>query len=312
MINRRHIRIKVMQSFYALLQSKSDDLPREQKFLYFSIDKLYDLYVLQLTLLVEVQKMAKKRLSIAQKGRLGSIENQQAFTNLSNNRFLNIIEESVSLKEYIAAKNLNNWKDVTEYVQIILDKIKENDLFIAYDKLKEPNFNEDKEFVITIFKEIVAPNDKLLDYYEDQYIGWVDDIPFVNTLISKNYAKINKNSLFILRGLYKDEDDRELVKKLFTKSVLHHTEFDDEIDKKTPNWDYDRIAGIDLLLIKMALVEFVYFPSIPTKVTINEYLEIAKNYSSDKSSFFINGVLDKIEKKYSKEGKINKIGRGLI
>jgi len=312
MINRRHIRIKVMQSFYALLQSKSDDLVREEKFLYFSIDRLYDLFVLQISILSEVQKLAQKRLAISKKGRVTVIENKQGLENLSNNTFLNLIDESVSLKEYITYKNLDNWKDATEYLQIILDEIKGSELFTSYDKIKQPSYTDDKEFVIAVFKEIVAPNEKLFDYYEDQYIGWVDDIPFVNTLVLKQFAKTNENGIIILGDLYKDDDDRSFVKELFTKVALHHTEFDSDIDEKTPNWEYDRIAEMDLILIKMAMTEFLYFPSIPTKVTINEYLEIAKDYSSEKSSFFINGVLDKLEKEYKSSGKIQKIGRGLI
>lgn len=312
MINRRHIRIKVMQRFYALLQSKSDNLPREEKFLYFSIDKLLDLYVLQITLLVEVQKLAQKRLSISKKGRITKIEHAKSFENLTKNKFLKLIDESISLKEYIISKNLENWKDVTEYLQIILDEVKKSQLFITYGEIESPSFKDDKQFIIAIFKEIVAPNEKLFDYYEDQHIGWIDDIPFVNTLLVKHFSKIKESTIFQLENLYKDDDDRDFVKELFTKVALRHTEFDKDIDDKTPNWEYDRIAEMDLILIKMAMTEFLFFPSIPTKVTINEYLEIAKDYSSDKSSFFINGVLDKIEKEYKANGSINKIGRGLI
>ena len=312
MINRRHIRIKVMQSFYALLQSKSDNLPREEKFLYFSIDKLHILYVLQLSILVEVRKLAKKRLEISKKGRVSTLENAQGFENLVQNKFLSLIDESVSLKEIITNKNIHHWKDATEYLQIILDEIKESDLFKNYSNITTPTFKEDKQFISNVFKEIVAPCDKLNDYYEDQYIGWVDDLPFVNTLIVKQFSKLKENNILIIEGLYKDDDDKLFVKKLFTKVALHHTEFDKDIDEKTPNWEYDRIAEMDLILIKMAMTEFIYFPSIPTKVTINEYLEIAKDYSSEKSSFFINGVLDKIEKEYKSNDKINKIGRGLI
>lgn len=312
MINRRHIRIKVMQSFYALLQSKSDDLVREEKFLYFSIDKVFNLFILQLTILAEVQKLATKRLNISNKGRVSTIENKQGFENLSNNSFLNIIDESVSLKEITTSKNIDNWKDSTEYIQIMLDLIKKSDLFLTYTELKSPTFNDDKQFAVAIFKEIIAPNEKIIDYYEDQYIGWIDDLPLVNTLVVKQYYKIKENGNVFLDDLYKDEDDKKFVKSLFTKTVLHHTEFDAVLDEKTPNWEYDRIAEIDLILMKMAMTEFLYFPTIPTKVTINEYLEIAKDYSSEKSSFFINGVLDRIEKEYKKSGKIEKIGRGLI
>jgi len=312
MVNRRHIRIKVMQSFYALLQSKSDDLVREEKFLYFSIDKLYNLYILQLIILVEVQKLASKRLEISKKSRVKTIDNIQGFKNLSNNSVLKIIDESVSLKEIIDNRNIHNWKDATEYIQVILDEIKASDLFLDYTKITSPSFKDDKQFITDVFKEVVAPNEKLTDYYEDQYIGWIDDLPLVNTLMLKQFTKIKENGIIIIENLYKDEDDRSFVKELFTKVALHHTEFDKKIDKMTPNWEYDRIAEMDLILIKMAITEFLYFPSIPTKVTINEYLEIAKDYSSEKSSFFINGVLDKMEKEYKKDGAIKKIGRGLI
>jgi len=312
MVNRRHIRIKVMQSFYALLQSKSDDLVREEKFLYFSIDKLYNLYILQLIILVEVQKLASKRLEISKKSRVKTIDNIQGFKNLSNNSVLKIIDESVSLKEIIDNKNIHNWKDATEYIQVILDEIKTSDLFLDYTKITSPSFKDDKQFITDVFKEVVAPNEKLTDYYEDQYIGWIDDLPLVNTLMLKQFTKIKENGIIIIENLYKDEDDRSFVKELFTKVALHHAEFDKKIDKMTPNWEYDRIAEMDLILIKMAITEFLYFPSIPTKVTINEYLEIAKDYSSEKSSFFINGVLDKMEKEYKKDGTIKKIGRGLI
>lgn len=301
-----------MQSFYALLQSKSDNIIKEEKFLYFGIDRLHDLYALQVILFIEVSKLAKKRLEISKKNRIVTIENKQALENLANNQFLQIIDESISLKEHIDVKKLDNWNDATEYVQIVLDKIKESTLFLSYNEIKQPTFNEDKNFIIDAFKKIIAPNEKLEDYYEDQYIGWVDDIPFINTLIVKNFKKTIENGIFTFGKLYKDEDDREFVKTLFRKVALHHTEFDKEIDGKTPNWDFDRIAEMDLILIKMAMTEFVYFPSIPTKVTINEYLEIAKDYSSEKSSFFINGVLDKIEKEMKENKKIVKIGRGLI
>ncbi len=312
MLNRRHIRIKVMQSVYALLQSKSDDLTREEKFLYFSIDKLYELYILQLSLLVEVQGLANKRRIIFEKNRIVAKEALQGVTNISNNKFLDIFKNSVSLTDYQVSKNINNWKDATEYIQVIFDAIKESDYFETYAKIKNPSFKEDKEFVVAIYKKIIAPNDKLADYYEDQYIGWVGDIPFVNTAMVKTLSKLKESSTFILSALYKDDDDYNFVKELFQKVVLNHTSLDTVIDKETPNWDYDRIADIDLILIKMAIIEFLEFPSIPTKVSINEYLEIAKDYSSGKSSFFINGVLDKIEKKYQKDEKITKIGRGLL
>jgi len=174
------------------------------------------------------------------------------------------------------------------------------------------SFNEDKSFIIDIFKNVIAPNEKLADYFEGINITWVDDIPFVNTWVLKELNSLKESKLYHLGKLYKDDEDKKFVLNLFRKVVLKHQDFTEVINDKTPNWDAERIADIDLILIKMALSEFIHFPSIPTKVSINEYIEISKDYSSQKSSFFINGVLDKILKQYNTEKKINKIGRGLM
>ena len=185
-------------------------------------------------------------------------------------------------------------------------------MFKEYAKIKTPSFKDDKHFVLKLYKEFIAPNDKLLDFYESENIGWVDDLPYVNTQIVKDLNSLNEYGLFTIDSLFKNEVDRQFAKDLFKKTILHFNDYDAEIDELTPNWEFDRIAQIDLILIKMGITEFLYFPSIPIKVTINEYIEIAKDYSSDKSSIFINGILDKISKQLLKEGKIKKIGRGLI
>jgi N utilization substance protein B len=143
-------------------------------------------------------------------------------------------------------------------------------------------------------------------------LSWVDDLPFVNTMVIKSIKNLKPGEPVSLDLLQVNEEDREFMIDLFRKSVLHHADYDDEIDGKTPNWDNDRIAEIDMILIKMALTEFLYFPSIPTKVTINEYIEIAKDYSTQKSSYFVNGVLDKLLKEYQEAKRLNKSGRGLL
>ena len=152
----------------------------------------------------------------------------------------------------------------------------------------------------------------MADYFEDKNISWVDDIPFVNTWVVKTLNRMSASKVFILGDLYKDESDEKFVLELFRKVILNHEKYDEIINKKTPNWDSERIADIDLILIKMAISEFLHFPSIPTKVSINEYIELSKDYSSQKSSFFINGVLDKILKEFTEAKKINKMGRGLL
>lgn len=312
MINRRHIRVKVMQSVYALHQSKSDNLTKEENFLKKSIVEMQDLHVLLLSLLVEVQKKAQNHLEIAKKKYLASEEEQQSKIKFVNNAVFSALSSSLSLADYIDKKKLNNWSLDDEFVRMIWDLIQESELYKEYIALENSSFNQDKDFIIQVYKEIIAPNDKLADYFESHKITWVDDIPFVNTWIVKDLKNLKANKPFKLGKLYKDDEDEKFVLDLFRKVVLKGSEFDEEINKKTPNWDADRIAEIDLILIKMALTEFVFFPSIPTSVSINEYIEIAKDYSSQKSSFFINGVLDKILKEYKLKGEIKKIGRGLL
>lgn len=313
MLNRRHIRVKVMQSIYALFQSKSDDLVKEVKFLKHSVTSIYDLYILMLSLLIEVRNLAENHQEIAKSKYLATSEDINPSRRFIDNHILQNLDNNKSLQAYIKEKKLFNWRDDNEYVRLILDAIKDSNIYKNYmNSDKNHSFQDDLEFIIEIYKSIIAPNDKLFDYFESQKISWVDDIPFVNTWFLKNIKKIKPETIFNNKRLYKDSDDEDFLVQLFKKVALHHTEFDADIDNKTPNWDTDRIAEVDFILIKMALTEFIYFPSIPTRVTINEYIEIAKDYSTTKSSFFINGVLDKLLKEYTSSKRIQKIGRGLL
>lgn len=312
MINRRHIRVKVMQSVYAMQQSHSDDLVKEEKFLKHSIQKMFDLYVLNLQLIIEVQKLAKKRLELSKKKILATQEELQPNTKFVDNRLINLLADSVSLEGYLELNKLDNWYLNDDYVKIVLDQLLDSDLYSKYMTSKDNNFNEDRTFVVNFFKEIIAPNEKIADYYEDVMISWVDDIPFVNTWVVKSLNKQSPKNPFILGSLYKDQEDKDFVGNLFNKTMLNHHKYNDDIKEKTPNWEADRIAEIDMILIKMAITEFLHFPSIPSKVTINEYIELAKDYSTEKSGYFINGVLDKLSKDYQENNKMVKMGRGLI
>jgi len=301
-----------MQSAYAFLQSKSDNLIKEEKFLYYSIDKMYDLYALLLRLIVEVRNLESNHINISKKKFLATPEEKNPNTKFINNQLIQLIDESVSLKDYLDVNSLTNWELDDEYVKEIWKLTKESEIYASYMKSETSNFQEDKEFVVAMFKTIIAPNDKLAEYFEDTTITWVDDIPFVNTWVVRTLNSLNVNQPLILGRLYKDEDDKKFVADLFKKVVLNHSAFEKDIEEKTPNWDTDRIAEIDMILIKMAITEFLKFPSIPTSVTINEYIEISKDYSTERSSFFINGVLDKILKDFTVSKRLNKIGRGLI
>jgi N utilization substance protein B len=301
-----------MQSVYAMITSNADDLIREEKFLKLSIQKLLDLYVLQLQLIVEVQKLAAQKIEIAKKKHLATKEELNPNIKfIQNEAILNLVN-STSFVTFKNDNNITNWELDDEYVKIIWEKLANSDLYKTYLSSEESSFKEDRSFVQDFFKEIIAPDDKLAEYYEDQNISWSDDIPFVNTWIVRTLSKLKQNKPFVLDRLYKDEDDQKFVLELFRKVILHHTAYEEDISKKTPNWEADRIADIDMILIKMAITEFLKFPSIPVRVTINEYIEISKDYSTNKSGYFINGVLDKLSREFTNDKRLNKIGRGLL
>ena len=233
--------------------------------------------------------------------------------NFIDNTVLNLLEKDPSFNNLIEKHKLNNWQTDNEYPQIISKELRQDEYYKEYLALKSPTLKQDKDFIIYFFKEVIAPNEKLYEYLEDSQLTWVDDFPIVNTAILKvlNSIKTENNPVKWTSGLYKNDDDKQFSGTLFKTTIQEDETLIKEIEGKTPNWDQERIAELDLIIIKMALVEFLHFPSIPVKVTINEYLEIAKEYSTPKSSLFINGLLDKISKDYTISNKINKTGRGL-
>lgn len=312
MLTRRHIRVKVMQSLYAYSQSENDNLKSEEKFLLKSMDEMYDLYLLLLNLFVEIKDHAEDYLEKGQQKHLPSEEDVDPNRKFVNNELFSQLEKNQALNSALDTRKLNNWKNDDEYVEILWAEIRKSELYDNYMSTRVSSFKEDKEFVIAIFKEIIAPNEKLYDYLEDKKITWVDDLPLVNTAIVKMLQKSSAGKEQALTKLFKSSDDKEYAIELFRKTLLNDESLANEMEGKTPNWDKERIADLDTILIKMAICEFLKFPSIPVKVTINEYLEIAKEYSTPKSSIFINGILDKLSKEYRENGKLNKMGRGLM
>lgn len=314
MLNRRHIRIKVMQSMYAFKGTESDNLIKEQKFLLHSLDNMYDLYLSLLALLTELHKKSKNHNEKLQNKLVKSEADKNLNLKFQENQLLNVISSNTMLQEAIDNQRLNFWDLDFEYVDILFKAILKSEIYTNYTEEAETSFKKDKQFVLDIFTEIIAPNEKLYDYFEDKKLTWVDDIPVVNTAILKVLRKLKLTSpeTKLLPDLYKDDDDLEFAKDLFKKTFLNSSKFAEEVSEKTTNWDTERLASLDGVLLKMALCEFQKFPSIPYKVTINEYLEIAKEYSTPKSSLFINGILDKIVKEYQSEGIHSKSGRGLM
>jgi len=314
MLNRRHIRIKVMQSMYAFKGTESDDLIKEQKFLLHSLDSMYDLYLSLLALLTELHKKSKDYNHKIQNKLIKSEADKNLNLKFQENQLLHLISSNTLLQEAIANRKLNFWDLDFEYVDILFKAILKSDIHKSYVEESETSFKKDKSFIIDVFTEIIAPNEKLYDFFEDKKLTWVDDLPVVNTAMLKVLRKLKLTSpeTALLPNLYKDEEDKAFAIELFKKTFLNSSRFAEEISKKTTNWDAERLASLDGVLLKMALCEFQKFPSIPHKVTINEYLEIAKEYSTPKSSLFINGILDKIVKEYQSENIHLKTGRGLM
>lgn len=314
MLNRRHIRIKVMQILYARHGNENDDLKRDEKFLLQSIENMYDLYLLMLSLLIEVQQKATDFLNKSQQKHLATSEEKNPNQKFINNGVLKLLKNNSLLKEGFEKRNIKNWTLDNEYVEVIFGALQKSPLYKDYMSTKTSSFHEDKNFMIDVFKDIVAPNDKLYDYLEDKNITWVDDLPVINTTIVKLFRKAKQNSgeeHFAVK-LFKDFDDKNFALELLTKTKLNLDSYSNEIVNKTKNWDKERIATLDFVMLQMAICEFQEFSTIPIKVTINEYIEIAKEYSTPKSSVFINGILDKIVKEYDYKGTLNKTGRGLL
>ena len=314
MLTRRHIRVKVMQCIYALVQSKDDSLQKQEKFLRVSIDNMYVLYLLILSLLAELHRLAEKHVKHKYKKYVATEEDTYPDPRkFVKNRLLLQLVNNEALKSELSDRKLNNWYLNDEYVKIIHKAIVTSDIYKEYMLSGDDSYSDDRKLVIQLFKEIIAPNEKIYDYFEDDKLTWVDDFPIVNTFLVKRLKKAKPDSgdRFFLPALLKDQQDMDFANDLLTKTLLNDAKWEKEIEGKTPNWDNDRIAEIDSIILKMAICELLNFPSIPEKVTLNEYLEIAKEYSTPKSSIFINGVLDKLAKEYKTDGRLQKIGRGL-
>lgn len=313
MVNRRHIRSKVLQAIYAMTQNQSDQLDVYEKYLFNSLENIRELYLLMLSSLIELQRVEKDFLEVSAQKHLATPEERNPNTKFINNSVLQILVTSESLNNWLEELRINQFQVNDHYIKGLLQEIKTSDLYKDYMKNRTNNFAEDKEFVIRLFTDVIAPNDKIYEFLEDYRISWIDDIPVVNTAILKQLQALkDETSYFKLNRVFKDDEDKEFAKQLFRKTVLNADVLIKEYEDKTRNWELDRIAEIDTIILNLGVCELQKFPSIPVKVTINEYLELAKEYSTPKSSIFINGILDALVKEYRQENKLNKIGRGLI
>ena len=209
---------------------------------------------------------------------------------------------------------MNHWELEFDYIKKIYATLLKSELFEVYSKLTEPTDEQQIRFVVSLFKDIIAPDDSLYHYLEDLNMTWIDDLPLVNTFLLKQLKRVDLDSQSSLEfpDFNENKEDIDFGIELFEKAIANEEALQKELDGKTPNWDSERIANLDAILIKLAIAELFYFSNIPPKVTLNEYLEIAKEYSTPKSNLFINGVLDSLVKEYEKTNRMNKQGRGLL
>jgi N utilization substance protein B len=279
-----------------------------------SFERIYDLYLYLLLLLIEIRECGRNRIAIRKVKRLPTKADITPNTKFVDNKIFSII----SINKQVASESSKRqitWEKDLEFAQKLFAKISESDEYTSYMNSSAKDFKEDKKFISEIYRNFIAGDESLEMYFEEKNIHWADDIDFVNTLVLKTIDYINESATdnLPIASLYKDEkEDKEFAKELFKMVIEHSDETDKMIQGKTENWELERIAFMDVLLMKMSIVEFIYFPTIPVKVTLNEYIELAKQYSTPKSSVFINGILDKLLAEFKKDGRLQKEGRGLV
>jgi N utilization substance protein B len=316
MLNRRHLRTKVLQILYAFYQTEDAELHLYEKELFKSVNKMYDLYIYFLLIFDELHSFAENRIEERKTRKLITDEDVNPNTKFVDNKVIKIISINQELTNQSEIRKVN-WSSAEkqDLMKKLFLAITESEIYQDYMESEENSFNFDKQFLIDIFKTEIANFDLLHDFFENDNIYWIEDVDLVCSMVLKTIRNVEENDdhLAPILPLYKDEaDEKDFIKTLLRRTVANDKENTATIDELTSNWDFERIAKMDVILLKMALTELVEFPSIPTKVTLNEYIEISKYYSSPQSKVFINGVLDKAIKTLTKGGKIKKIGRGLV
>ena len=314
MLTRRHIRIKVMQSVYAFSHTEKGKVEEQILFFEKSLFDGLELLLLQWSLFQALKQLLEEQKISVQKKYLQQSEQLNPYDALLNNVYFKFIAEHPLLTEKVKQYKMKDWDLEFKLIRNLWEDIQQNPAFQSYCQVSNPKEAKQLEVLVSIFEHTMAPAEYLHIYYEDRALTWQDDLPMVNTHVLKTLKKIdltNRQSLsFPDRSQWKEE--LSFGKALLEKVLTQETTLTKELEGKTPNWEADRIALVDALILKIAIAELLYFPAIPPKVTLNEFLEIAKEYSTPKSNTFINGVLDKLVKEFTDQNRMNKSGRGLL
>ena len=307
MINRVLIRLKIVQIVYAYYQNGGKNLDTAEKELFFSLSKAYDLYNYLLLLMVEVTKQANKRLNAAKNKLVPTKEELFPNTKFVENRFIAQLEVNKQLLEF-SNNQKKTWENEADFVKTLCDKILESDIYKEYMASETSSYEEDRELWRKLYKNIIFNNIELDQVLEDQSLYWNDDKEIVDTFVLKTIKRFDEKNGAKQELLpeFKDEEDQDFARRLFRRTILNADYYRHLISENTKNWDLDRVAFMDVVIMQIALAEILSFPNIPVSVSLNEYVEIAKLYSTPKSGGFINGTLDGIVNSLKKENKITK------
>lgn len=312
MISRRLLRIKALKALYAHLKSESDSLMASEKTLKASIDKTYDLYFQMLSLIVEVARYADERQQAAMQKKLPTYEDLNPNRKFVENSVVHLIANSDSINDYLASHKLS-WARYPELIKALYLQLEQSEYYKKYMTSQERSFREDLALVTDFYTNELESSEMLEEVLDEQSILWNDDLGFALIMVTRTLSNMrpSHNEVKVLPK-FKSEEDLDFAMELFEKAAINYDSNLEIIEQFTRNWDIERIAFMDNVIMVTAVAELTSFPSIPVKVTLDEYIEIAKFYSTASSSTFINGVLDKVVTTLTEEGKINKSGRGLI
>ena len=307
MINRVLIRLKIVQIVYAYYQNGGKNLDTAEKELFFSLSKAYDLYNYLLLLMVEVTKQANKRLNAAKNKLVPTKEELFPNTKFVENRFIAQLEVNKQLLEF-SNNQKKTWENEADFVKTLCDKILESDIYKEYMASETSSYEEDRELWRKLYKNIIFNNIELDQVLEDQSLYWNDDKEIVDTFVLKTIKRFDEKNGAKQELLpeFKDEEDQDFARRLFRRTILNADYYRHLISEFSMIWDLDRVAFMDVVIMQIALAEILSFPNIPVSVSLNEYVEIAKLYSTPKSGGFINGTLDGIVNSLKKENKLTK------
>ena len=312
MISRRMLRIKVIKALYAHLKSDADSLMASEKTLVASIDKTYDLYFLMLSLIAELAHYAEQRQELARKKQLPTYEDLNPNRKFIENAVVRLIAQSDAVNDHLAARKLS-WAKYPELIKTLYSQLEQSDYYKSYMARAERSWKEDLALVTDFYTRELEECEMLEDVLDEISILWNDDLGFALIMVTRTLSNMRPSHTDVkVLPKFKSEEDLDFAMQLFEKAAIGYDSNLQQIERFTRNWDVERIAFMDNLIMATAVAELTTFPSIPVKVTLDEYIEIAKFYSTAGSSTFINGVLDKAVASLTEEGKINKSGRGLI